>query len=53
LLALKNAAKLYQDGKVVDIAGKDLMAAAKPYFIYPGYAFVAYPNKDSTPLKER
>merc|ERR1712093_613359 len=53
LLALRNAAKYYKDGKVVDIEGKDLMGAAKPYFIYPGYAFVAYPNRDSTPYKER
>ncbi|PTB37548.1 Saccharopine dehydrogenase [NADP(+), L-glutamate-forming] [Trichoderma asperellum] len=53
LLALRNAAKVYQDGKVVDIASKDLMATAKPYFIMPGYAFVAYPNRDSTPYKER
>ena len=29
------------------------MDAAKPYFIYPGYAFIAYPNRDSTPYKER
>lgn len=53
LLPLRNAAKYYKDGKVVDIAGKDLMGTAKPYFIYPGYAFVAYPNRDSTPYKER
>lgn len=53
LLALRNAAKYYQNGKVIDIAGKDLMGTAKPYFIYPGYAFVAYPNRDSTPYKER
>ena len=53
MLALRNAAKLYQDGKIVDIAGPELMAAAKPYFIYPGFAFVAYPNRDSTPYKER
>ncbi|KAM0477848.1 hypothetical protein ACHAPX_005614 [Trichoderma viride] len=53
LLALRNAAKVYQNGKVVDIASKDLMATAKPYFIMPGYAFVAYPNRDSTPYKER
>lgn len=52
-MALRNAAKYYKDGKVVDIAGKDLMGTAKPYFIYPGYAFVAYPNRDSTPYKER
>lgn len=29
------------------------MGTAKPYFIYPGYAFVAYPNRDSTIYKER
>ena len=53
LLALRNAAKWWQDGQVVEVAGKDLMKMAKPYFIYPGYAFVAYPNRDSTPYKER
>lgn len=29
------------------------MEAAKPYFIYPGFAFLAYPNRDSSPYKER
>ena len=29
------------------------MKMAKPYFIYPGFAFVAYPNRDSTPYRER
>ncbi|KAJ5183683.1 Saccharopine dehydrogenase [Penicillium capsulatum] len=53
LLALRNAAKIYQDGKVVSIAGPDLMATAKPFFIYPGFAFVGYPNRDSTPFRER
>ncbi|KAK2602798.1 hypothetical protein N8I77_009303 [Diaporthe amygdali] len=53
LLALGNTAKYWQDGKQVEIAGKELMGAAKPYYIYPGYAFVAYPNRDSTPYSER
>ncbi|OJJ02762.1 hypothetical protein ASPVEDRAFT_72565 [Aspergillus versicolor CBS 583.65] len=53
LLALRNAAKLYQGGEEVSIAGPDLMATAKPYYIYPGFAFVAYPNRDSTPFRER
>ncbi|KAM0813480.1 putative Saccharopine dehydrogenase [Seiridium cardinale] len=53
LLALRNAAKYWKDGKVVEVEGPELMATAKPYFIYPGYAFVAYPNRDSTPYKER
>ncbi|KAI0382193.1 Apo Saccharopine reductase [Hypomontagnella monticulosa] len=53
LLALRNSASFYQGGKVVNVAGPDLMAEAKPYPIYPGFAFVAYPNRDSTPYKER
>ena len=53
LLALRNAASFYSAGKVVNVAGPDLMATAKPYHIYPGFAFVAYPNRDSTPYKER
>ena len=53
LLALRNQAAFYQDGEVKSIEGPELMAEAKPYFIYPGYAFVAYPNRDSTPYKER
>lgn len=53
LLALRNAAKFYRDGKEFSVAGPDLMATAKPYYIYPGFAFVAYPNRDSTPFRER
>ncbi|KAI0013799.1 Apo Saccharopine reductase [Xylariaceae sp. FL0662B] len=53
LLALRNAAKFYKGGKIVNVAGPELMAEAKPYPIYPGFAFVAYPNRDSTPYKER
>ena len=53
LLALRNAASYYQGGKVVNVAGPELMAQAKPYPIYPGFALVAYPNRDSTPYKER
>ncbi|PYI22454.1 saccharopine dehydrogenase [Aspergillus japonicus CBS 114.51] len=53
LLALRNAAKFYRDGEEFSVAGPDLMATAQPYFIYPGFAFVAYPNRDSTPYRER
>jgi len=28
------------------------MSPAKPYFISPAFAFVAYPNRDSVPFKE-
>lgn len=53
LLALRNQASYFQDDKIVNVAGPELMATAKPYYIYPGYAFVAYPNRDSTPYRER
>lgn len=53
LLALKNSAKFYQDGHIVEYSGEDLMNSAKSIPIYPGYAFVGYPNRDSTPYKER
>lgn len=52
LLALRNSAKFFKDGKEVSIASEDLMSSAKPYFIYPGYALVCYPNRDSTTYKE-
>ncbi|KAF2490369.1 saccharopine dehydrogenase-like protein [Lophium mytilinum] len=53
LLALRNPAKYYKDGKIVDVTSEGLMATAQPYYIYPGYAFVAYPNRDSTPYRVR
>lgn len=52
LLALGNDAKFWEDGKVKEVAGKDLMDSARPYHIYPGYNFVAYANRDSTGFKE-
>ncbi|CAJ0629275.1 5022_t:CDS:10 [Entrophospora sp. SA101] len=52
LLALRSAAKYYQDGKVVEIPGNKLMESAKPYLIYPAFAFLCYPNRDSTPFRE-
>lgn len=52
LLALRNAAKYWKDGKVVEVKSEDLMATAAPYFIYPGFALVCYPNRDSTTYKE-
>lgn len=52
LLALRNSAKYWKNGKIETVSSEDLMATAKPYFIYPGFAFVAYPNRDSTVFKE-
>ena len=54
LLALGNNAKFYEDGKTREVQGKDLMSTAAPYSSgYTGFAFVAYPNRDSTPFKEK
>lgn len=52
LLALRNSAKYWKDGNIETVASEDLMASAKPYFIYPGFAFVCYPNRDSTVFKD-
>ncbi|EDO18739.1 hypothetical protein Kpol_1028p12 [Vanderwaltozyma polyspora DSM 70294] len=52
LLALRNSAKYYKDGELVQVTSEDLMKSATPYFIYPGYAFVCYPNRDSTAFRE-
>lgn len=53
LLAAKNTATFYKDGKKETVPGEQLMSTAKPYLVYPGYAFEAYPNRDSTPFRER
>lgn len=50
---MRNAAKYYEDDKVIEVSSTDLMGTVKPYFIYPGFAFVAFPNRDSTPYKKR
>ncbi|KAE9406491.1 saccharopine dehydrogenase [Gymnopus androsaceus JB14] len=39
-------------GKEVTVSGTELMGEAKPYYISPAYAFVAYPNRDSTPFRD-
>ncbi|KAK3176562.1 Saccharopine dehydrogenase [NADP(+), L-glutamate-forming] [Lepraria neglecta] len=54
LLALGNTARFLEDGKTREIDGKSLMASAKPYSTgYTGFAFVAYPNRDSTSFAEK
>ncbi|KAF2765973.1 LYS9, Saccharopine dehydrogenase, lysine biosynthesis pathway [Teratosphaeria nubilosa] len=53
LLAARNTATFYKDGKKDTVPGEKLMSTARPYLIYPGYAFEAYPNRDSTPFRER
>lgn len=52
LLALLNNASLLAKGRQLDVNGKELMGYAKPYFISPAFAFVAYPNRNSVPFRD-
>ncbi|KAG2066626.1 hypothetical protein BDR04DRAFT_1136654 [Suillus decipiens] len=52
LLALLNSAAYLSEGKQLDISGNELMGYAKPYFISPAFAFMAYPNCNSMPFRE-
>lgn len=52
LLALRNSAKYWKNGEIESVTSEELMNSAKPYFIYPGFALVCYPNRDSTTYKE-
>ena len=47
-----NNASYLANGQQVDVPGADLMSVAKPYFITPAFAFVAYPNRNSVPFRE-
>ncbi|KAJ1843078.1 saccharopine dehydrogenase (NADP+, L-glutamate-forming), partial [Coemansia sp. RSA 2703] len=53
LLALRNNARYWQDGNLVEIQGKDLMDSARPIYIYPAFATVGYGNRDSSHYRER
>ena len=53
LLAARNTAHFYKNGRKETVQGEKLMSSAEPYLVYPGYAFEAYPNRDSTPFRER
>lgn len=52
LLSQYNSATFLQNGEVVEISNKDLMAKAIPHYVMDGYSFVAYPNRDSLPFRE-
>lgn len=53
LLALSRYAQYIEDGQEKELTPENLMEAAKPYPGYPGYSFVAYPNGNSVPYRER
>ncbi|KAI0761700.1 putative chimeric spermidine synthase/saccharopine reductase [Trametes elegans] len=52
LLVLLNSATYLAHGAQVDVPGKDLMSIARPYFITPAFAYVAFPNRNSVPFRE-
>ncbi|OSD05658.1 saccharopine dehydrogenase [Trametes coccinea BRFM310] len=52
LLVLLNSATYLSSGKQVDVSGKDLMSSARPYFLSPAFALVAFPNRNSVPFRE-
>ena len=52
LLALLNNASFIQNGQTASVPGTELMQHAKPYYISPAFAFVAYPNRDSTGFRK-
>lgn len=52
IMSQMNSASFISNGKQVDIAAKDLMSTAKPYFVVERYDFVAYPNRNSVPFRE-
>lgn len=53
LLALLNAAKYEQDGRLVEIAGEDVMKNLEEYHVNEQLTMVAYPNRDSTGLRAK
>ncbi|KAL1934084.1 hypothetical protein VTP01DRAFT_6266 [Rhizomucor pusillus] len=54
LLALKNTAKYLENGKIIEVSGTDLMDSVRVLNTgYPGFAFVGYGNRDSTPYDKR
>jgi spermidine synthase / saccharopine dehydrogenase (NADP+, L-glutamate-forming) len=52
LLALLNSASYLSNHASYTVPGAQLMHSAAPYYISPAFAFVAYPNRDSTPFAE-
>lgn len=50
---LLRSVRYLKNGKIEEIAAGTLMDLAKPYFIYPGFALVAYPMSDSVIYKKR
>jgi saccharopine dehydrogenase (NADP+, L-glutamate forming) len=52
ILASRNSARFLENGKIVEIAGKDLFSSYKVEEIEGLGKFEVYPNRDSVPYKE-
>lgn len=52
LLALLNPAQWYRENATATVDGKDLMAAASPQRIFPGFNLVGCPNRDSVGFRD-
>ncbi|HOW44722.1 MAG TPA: saccharopine dehydrogenase C-terminal domain-containing protein [Candidatus Aminicenantes bacterium] len=52
VLASRNSARFLEDGRIVEIPGKDLFAAPKVEEVEGLGKFEVYPNRDSVPYKE-
>ncbi len=52
VLASRNSARYLEDGRIVEIPGKDLFAAPKVEEVEGLGRFEVYPNRDSVPYKE-
>ncbi|KAJ5511397.1 hypothetical protein N7453_003500 [Penicillium expansum] len=52
LLALLNSAQWYRDNDIATVDGENLMAAASPQRIFPGFSLVGYPNRDSVGFRD-
>lgn len=48
LQATQNPARYLLNGKMINVAGKDLLNSARPINIHPAFAFEGIPNRDST-----
>lgn len=53
LLALRKSAHYYRDDRAVEVPAEELMSSAERQRIFPGFALVGYPNRDSTVYRER
>ncbi|PLB45011.1 aminoadipic semialdehyde synthase [Aspergillus steynii IBT 23096] len=52
LLALLNPGQWYENGKIAEVKGEDLMASAKPNDDFPQFELVGYPNRDAVGFRE-